>query len=264
VQCEDECLSLTSVLLDSNSPLEPQLQTLTVELLQQNPQSSIASTNLNLFSWMFFEDDGWYKVTNIKHLLWHTKLGFLPISRLYIKNESKESNNTSNGENEQELSNEYFELQDLIMHDACTYIYVNPLHFMSPPSLYFFCDLSVHTQSGDLCAVRGGIFMERLFMPPTSRCRYMWCNSFLLKNPRESALVLKGSSKPVLAVYCSVKCAMSDRKEILVHTQKSALKSFRFLVQRTPEDIRLLRLLRMIHDQLEHNVKSNLAIIDSE
>jgi hypothetical protein len=64
VQHHDESLSLTDFVVDPNSPLEPQLCALTLQLVQQNPCSSVASVDVSSLSWMFKEDGEWYVYFN--------------------------------------------------------------------------------------------------------------------------------------------------------------------------------------------------------
>lgn len=95
---------------------------------------------------------------------------------------------------------------------------------------------------------------------------------------QEPNVVLRGTHNPILAVYCSPTCAMLDRQELLacirfyaffifrfhylvfvfenhIAINRTARKSFRFLVHRTPEDVRLLRILRMVHEELKQRLR---------
>jgi len=276
VDCDGQVL-LVNILIDGNAALESQLESITAELIQQNPRSTLTSS-LQLphgpFRWGFKEKDTWFKVVHVKDLLIHSTLGFFPASSrlltlpsiLETENNYLESNedignknNTSNGVNEHDSPKEVIELD--MPSCPIEFFFVNPAHQLRLP--YFFCDLMI--RGGEMWALRDGIIAERLYIPPTSRCKYGWCNILLGKRIRpheyaETFLVLRGLEQPVIAIYCSAKCAMCDRKETLAHTRRLTLKSFRFLSQQTPDDIRLLRLLREVHDELEKELREEAPL----
>jgi len=110
--------------------------------------------------------------------------------------------------------------------------------------LYIFCDFqrAVLVQGMDL-------------LQPESCCNNKWCHMVITHSGITTAkqcLIIRGEgNNEVIAVYCSLRCAMCDRRETLQHVQRQTLISFRFLLQRTRKEIRLMRILKMIHDNME-------------
>jgi len=268
----DQVLSLANVLVDANISVEVQLQCLTIELIQQNSHSALVSSfhpPHGTFKWGFKEKDTWFKIVHTKDLLSHSTLGFFGASSqvLVHPDEHKEEDettsdgscsgemNTNNGVNELESPKERLESHHQLICPL-EFLFFPRAHLM-PNVPYFFCDLLM--RGGEIWALRNGM-AERLYIPPTSRCKYRWCNAFLDQRVKgvdgETFLVVRGLSRPVLAIYCSAKCAMLDRKEMLAHSRRLTLQSFRFLVQQHPDDVRLLRLLRVVHDDLEQGIRT--------
>jgi len=122
---------------------------------------------------------------------------------------------------------------------------------------YLFCEC-VQMGSEIKCTTASGLSFEAK-LGSNAKCHHKWCNKQLASNIEFNlcrCLLIKGEQRgEVLAGYCSIKCAMEYRKENLERMKQETLKSFRFLIRASRGDIRLMRILRFVHDQIEFSLR---------
>jgi len=127
---------------------------------------------------------------------------------------------------------------------------------------YIFCECAQVGNEIRCTTAAGYIFKVNIKSNP--KCHNTWCNKDLVSNIEfhsRNCLLIKGEAGcDVLAGYCSIKCAMEYRKEKLEHMKQETLKSFRFLVRASRGDIRLMRILRGVHDKIENGLRMQMNI----
>lgn len=127
---------------------------------------------------------------------------------------------------------------------------------------YIFCECA-QIGSEIRCTTASG-FTFKVNIESNPKCHNKWCNKDLVNNMEVhscNCLLIKGEAGcDVLAGYCSIKCAMQYRTEKLEHMKQETLKSFRFLVRASRGDIRLMRILRGVHDKIEHGLRKQMSI----
>eukprot|EP00026_Physarum_polycephalum_P010981 Phypoly_transcript_11170.p1 GENE.Phypoly_transcript_11170~~Phypoly_transcript_11170.p1 ORF type:complete len:348 (+),score=30.49 Phypoly_transcript_11170:129-1172(+) len=275
VQFDNEQFSL-NVELEEHTTFASQLQLLHTILLHQHPSCNFPASSE--YVWGFQHHEKWCKLTTPKQLLAAKCLGIFS-NEEHLQEVDDE--NILNGNLEEEREYQFDNTEDNFNWDYdksivsstanCDRSWTNPYSiqysiFRSYPFFFesvlpfYFCKLLV--SGGELWAERGMV-MERLYVSHSTRCKYKWCNMLLGRDETGTSgpgLVLRGVDFPILAIYCSAQCAMLDRQELLSHTQKSAGRSFRFLVHRKSEEVRLLRLLREVHEDLTQRMRVEAGI----
>jgi len=128
---------------------------------------------------------------------------------------------------------------------------------------YLFCEC---VQIGnEILGTTASGFALKININSEFRCHNKWCNKELVNHidlTVNKCLFIKGEQGggDVLAGYCSLKCAMDYRKEMLEHMKQETLKSFRFLIRATRGDIRIMRILRFVHDRVELSLRERRNI----
>jgi len=135
--------------------------------------------------------------------------------------------------------------------------------FYSLPNFeYLFCEC-VQMGTEIKCTTASGVSFEAK-IGSNAKCHHKWCNKQLVSRIEFNlcrCLLIKGEQRgEVLAGYCSIKCAMEYRKENLEHMKQETLKSFRFLIRASRGDIRLMRILRGVHDRIEFSLREQRNI----
>jgi len=137
--------------------------------------------------------------------------------------------------------------------------------FFTPPSPsdyeYLVCEC-IQMGNEMKCTTPSGVALK-MIINSTPKCYNKWCNKDLASTIELNScrcLLIRGEEGDVLAGYCSIKCAMEYRKETLEHMKQETLKSFRFLIRASRGDIRLMRILRGVHDRIEFSLRQSRSI----
>jgi len=190
-----------------------------------------------------FEKYGkWYPLTNIKQIETATglKIDVLPTRYAYVMEPS--------------IFGDPLE-PTLFLNFICA----------STSSEYMFCNCMSYGERIICTTVSGYSFKVNL--PSDSRCHNKWCNKELTSSSGRmdstACLIIKAEyGMDVLAGFCSFKCAMEYRSETRDHMRKETLNSFRYLIRMPRGNIRIMRILRDIHDKIEELIRSQQKTLE--
>lgn len=91
------------------------------------------------------------------------------------------------------------------------------------------------------------------------------CRLPILSGFQKKRLLIVGDSsgKGQLAVYCSIQCALVHHRKLMEDLRKRASRSFKNLVMRKPEEVRLLRILGEVKKAADElNKKTTHVVIN--